>query len=101
MKDIIKISLLSAWSKIEWRDNSIGLYGYDVIIDNDLKMWLLEINLCPTMEHSTKVTTRLVPKMMEDLAKVIVDQKFAAGLSQSDLQPTKRDTGGYELIFET
>ena len=45
------------------------------MIDNDLKMWLLEINLCPTMEHSTKVTSVLVPKMTDDLVKVIIDSR--------------------------
>jgi hypothetical protein len=91
LKDIIKISMMSAWSKVEWRDNSIGLYGYDVIIDSDLKMWLLEINLCPSMEHSTKVTSHLVPKMMEDLCKVLIDSK--------EDTPVK-NTGSYELIYE-
>ena len=73
LEEIIKISLLSAWDRIEWRKGSIGLYGYDVILDDENKMWLLEINKCPTMEHSTKVTTFLVPKMLNDLVKVIID----------------------------
>lgn len=55
---------MSAWDKVEWRKNSIGLYGYDVILDNENKMWLLEVNKSPTMEHSTKVTTQLVPQML-------------------------------------
>jgi hypothetical protein len=88
LKDIIKISVLSAWEKVDWRENSLGLYGFDVMIDSDFKMWLLEINLCPTMEHSTKVTSYLVPKMTEDMIKVIVDQDPA-------------DTGAYELIYES
>jgi tubulin monoglycylase TTLL3/8 len=50
-------------------------------------MWLLEVNLCPTMEHSTKVTANLVPKVMEDMCKVIIDEK-ASG------------TGDFELIYE-
>jgi hypothetical protein len=45
------------------------------LIDEDLKMWLLEVNKCPTMEHSTAVTARLVPKMLSDLVKVIIDWK--------------------------
>lgn len=75
LKDIVRISVLSAWDKVDWRENSCGLYGFDVIIDDTLKMWLLEINLCPTMEHSTKVTSHLVPKMTEDMIKVLVDKK--------------------------
>lgn len=58
-------------------------------------MWLLEVNLCPTMEHSTKVTSRLVPMMMEDLAKVLVDIK------EEVEEGVKKETGLYELIFET
>lgn len=86
LKDIIRISMLSAWSTIEWRDNSLGIYGYDVIVDSDLRMWLLEVNLCPTMEHSTRVTAHLVPRMMEDLCKVVIDGAPA--------------TGDFELIYE-
>lgn len=87
--------MLSAWSKIDQRENSVGIYGYDVMIDTDFKMWLLEINLCPTMEHSTKVTKRLVPQMMEDLVKVIIDQ------NDPTIEQKVKSTGGYELIFET
>eukprot|EP00347_Sterkiella_histriomuscorum_P014173 403361882 len=91
LEEIIKISLLSAWDKIEWRKNSIGLYGYDVILDSENKMWLLEINKCPTMEHSTKVTTDLVPKMINDMTKVLFDWR----------QDALSDTGDYHLIFES
>ena len=73
LKDIVRISILSSWEKVDWRESSIGLYGFDVMIDEDFKMWLLEINLCPTMEHSTKVTSYLVPKMTNDMLKIIVD----------------------------
>ena len=54
-------------------------------------MWLLEINLCPTMEHSTKVTSHLVPKMTEDMIKVLVDRK----------ESNTADTGSFEMIYES
>jgi tubulin monoglycylase TTLL3/8 len=41
------------------------------MVDEELKMWLIEVNSSPTMEYSTKVTTRLVQKGMTDLSKVI------------------------------
>jgi tubulin monoglycylase TTLL3/8 len=41
------------------------------MVDEELKMWLIEVNSSPTMEYSTKVTTKLVKKGMADLAKVI------------------------------
>lgn len=41
------------------------------MIDEELKMWLIEVNSSPTMEYSTKVTTKLVQQGMADLGKVI------------------------------
>ena len=83
--------MLSSWERIEWRPNSIGFYGFDVIIDSDHKMWLLEINKSPTLEYSTRVTTKLVPKMLDDMVKVVAD--FRSDRSAC--------TGDYELIYES
>jgi hypothetical protein len=33
-------------------------------------VWLLEVNCSPTLEHSTPVTSQLIPEMVEDLMKV-------------------------------
>ena len=43
------------------------------------------------MEHSTKVTSYLVPKMTEDMIKVMVDKRVSP----------QADTGQYELIYES
>lgn len=41
------------------------------MIDEELKVWLIEVNSSPTMEYSTKVTTKLVQSGMHDLALMI------------------------------
>lgn len=43
------------------------------------------------MEHSTWVTKKLVPKMLNDFTKVIIDWK----------QDRNADTGLYRLIYES
>ena len=43
--------------------------------DADGKLWLLEINKCPTMEYSTQVTKVLVPRFLEDLVELIIDKR--------------------------
>jgi tubulin monoglycylase TTLL3/8 len=63
------------------------------MIDSGMKMWLLEVNKCPTMEYSTSVTAKLVPMMLQDLVKVIVDWKDAKNNSAPTLNI---DTGLYE-----
>ncbi len=29
---------------------SLQVYGFDVLVDNDLKPWLIEVNLSPSMQ---------------------------------------------------
>ena len=52
-------------------------FGYDFMIDEQYRPWLIQINSSPTMEYSTKITKDLVQRVMQDTAKVIVDYGLA------------------------
>jgi hypothetical protein len=87
LEDITKILFYSAWGYVDWQENTLGIYGLDLMIDTDLKMWLIEVNKSPCMAYSTDVTAKLVPLFMEDVAKVVIDKG--------------EDTGKLELLIET
>ena len=87
LKDILRLTMLSAWGYVDWREGSTGVYGLDVMLDTDLRMWLIEVNKSPCMSYSTAVTANLIPRFQEDLAKVLAD-------------PHGSDTGDLELILE-
>ena len=100
-KEIIVQSILSAWDKIEWRKGGIGVYGFDLFPDENGKLWLLEINKCPTMEYSTAVTRKLVPRFLEDLTELIIDKRkgnhpFAGGLEKVYDVPKLRDLTDFQ-----
>lgn len=54
IKDIVKWSVLSAGYL--GRKNCIELFGYDFMIDNSLKPWLIEINSSPALDYSTVIS---------------------------------------------
>ena len=78
MKRIVVSSLLTAQNNAEGRKNAFELFGYDFMIDECFKVWLLEINSSPDLSHSTEVTAQLVEAMFEDLVKVVIDRKLNA-----------------------
>lgn len=60
------------------RRNTFELFGYDFMVDKEYKVWLIEVNSSPTMEHSTKVTTDLVRRGLSDLADLVNHYYFGA-----------------------
>merc|ERR1712150_80553 len=58
LKKITLWSISSAQDMIENRKGSIELYGMDMMIDEDYNCWLIEINSSPSLEYSTKVSTK-------------------------------------------
>ena len=68
----------------ECKQGCFELFGFDVMVDEDLNMWLIEVNSSPAMDYSTSVTERLVKIVLEDSIKVIVDYASAKKKSKVD-----------------
>merc|ERR1712139_174925 len=93
MTDIIYWSLQCVMDNVQHRKNSAELYGYDFMCsegeDGKPGVWLIEVNSSPACDYSTRITTPLVKKCMEDTVKVLVDLKN---------NPGETDTGEWELL---
>jgi len=52
------------------------LFGYDFIIDEKFKVWLIEVNTNPCLEESSKILQSYLPRMIDDMFKLTIDQIF-------------------------
>ena len=78
MKSLIKISFKSVSNKLLKESNILcfEIFGYDFILDNDFKLWILEINNNPGLSISSPVIEKLVPRMMDDAFRLTIDKVF-------------------------
>jgi D-alanine-D-alanine ligase-like ATP-grasp enzyme len=60
LKEGVIASILSVRDQLVHRDRSHTLLGYDFMVDEDLNVWLIEINSSPAMDYSTHITEKLV-----------------------------------------
>ena len=75
MKNAIICSFDSGRHEIVYRENCFELYGYDFMIDNELNVFLIEINSSPAMDYSTSITQKLVQEMSENLIQIVIDKR--------------------------
>lgn len=52
-------------------NNCFELYGFDILIDEDLKPWLLEVNLSPSLGCDSPLDVRLKSAMLADLLTLV------------------------------
>ena len=46
------------------------------MIDENYKVWLIEVNANPCIEESSPLLKMLIPRMLDDAFKITVDQVF-------------------------
>lgn len=56
---------------VPFRNNCFQLFGFDILIDNCLKPWLLEINLSPSLGCESPLDTRIKENLIADLLTLI------------------------------
>lgn len=71
MKKIASDTIKAVSRKIDpnRRQCSFEIYGYDFMIDEELKPWLIEVNTNPCLELSSPFLARIIPAMLENAIK--------------------------------
>ncbi|KAL7671525.1 hypothetical protein ACOME3_006421 [Neoechinorhynchus agilis] len=54
-------------------DGQFGLYGCDFMIDENLKVYLIEINLGPALDTNTKVLSDVIPKVLRETIRLAAE----------------------------
>jgi len=47
------------------------LFGFDILIDSNLKPWLLEVNMCPSLSSSAKLDKKIKTALLCDVFHTI------------------------------
>ena len=55
------------------RKYNFEFFGYDFMIDEDSKVWLIEVNVNPFLGMPNQYTKVLVPTMMDEMLQIVVD----------------------------
>ena len=66
MKSIIVMTMKSVRRKLNPEANNMcfELFGFDFIVDEKFKTWLIEVNTNPCLEESSKLLKMLLPRMI-------------------------------------
>jgi len=75
IKDLMIDSFLSVKNELNpsKRKNCFELLGFDFMIDEDMRTWLIEINTNPFLGVPNKFIEGLLPKMLNDLLVITLD----------------------------
>ena len=66
------------------------LYGFDVLLDEQLKPWLIEINASPSMTANTPTDYETKMGLLEDCFTILDPEKILTGFEEQ--------VGGFDLI---
>lgn len=71
MKALVTDTIRAVYRKLDpnRRQCSFEIFGYDFMIDESMKPWLIEVNTNPCLELSAPYLARLIPAMIENSIK--------------------------------
>ena len=90
--DDIFIKSLQSVQKIMINDkHCFELYGYDILLDGNLKPWLIETNASPSLSASNQEDNDLKIRLLEDMLNVVDMEGRLTG--------KEKRVGGFDLIY--
>ncbi|XP_050398528.1 probable tubulin polyglutamylase TTLL9 [Patella vulgata] len=92
MNEVFILSLQSVQKTMINDKHCFELYGYDILIDDNLKPWLIEVNASPSLTASSKEDYTLKCGLLNDTLNVIDMENRLTG--------KEKRIGGFDLLFE-
>ena len=68
----------------KYHDSCFELYGFDILLDSDLKPWLMEVNVCPSLNSSSPLDKKVKSMLLSDLLHIV-------GISPYDRKKYKKE----------
>lgn len=94
IEELITRSLLAVQNVIIQDKHCFELYGYDILVDQLMKPWLLEVNASPSLAADTPSDYALKYGMLEDLLTVVDMERHLTS------HVSLKQVGGFDLLIE-
>jgi len=84
------------------RQHSFEVLGYDFMVDEDFRVWLIEVNTNPCLELSSAYLAGLIPAMLDNALRIAVDPYFPEPLGKRQNQWSAQVfQNRFELVFSS
>eukprot|EP00347_Sterkiella_histriomuscorum_P010309 403376796 len=71
IKEVVLKSLVACQNDIQFNPCCFELFGFDVLIDTDMKCWLIEINSSPSLARETLLDDMIKQKLIDDIVDLV------------------------------
>lgn len=84
MKELVKFSFSSIQKKInpENRKYVFEIFGYDFMLDDFGRLYLIEVNTNPCLEESSPLLEMLIPRMISTIPQIKAKDQNSVAFSQ-------------------
>ena len=96
VEELCTNTLLSVQKTMISDKHCFEMYGYDILIDDTLKPWLIEVNASPSISADTIQDYDLKFGLLEDVYTVLDVEGRLRERDDGKLEPT---IGGFDLIY--
>ncbi|KAJ3299815.1 putative tubulin polyglutamylase ttll9 [Borealophlyctis nickersoniae] len=93
MEALVVRSLMSVQKVMINDKHCFELYGYDILIDQNLKPWLLEVNASPSLTAETQFDYDLKYAVLQDCFDAVDLERRHVG------KPIRPKIGGFDLVY--
>jgi hypothetical protein len=59
------------------KSNCFDLFGFDIILDSDLKPWILEVNLSPSLAFDSPLDFHIKSNLLVDALNIVGIKKYS------------------------
>jgi tubulin polyglutamylase TTLL1 len=74
-------------------------YGYDIIIDDNLKPWLIEVNASPSLTSTTSADRIMKYKLISDVINIVIPPGELPDVRWNKT-PAKECYGNFDLLYD-
>ncbi|GBG24642.1 Tubulin monoglycylase TTLL3 [Hondaea fermentalgiana] len=95
-----RLALQAGLHKVVHRDRSFELYGIDLLLDDELRCWLLEVNLSPGFGKHDDAFTAMVERMLHGMHDLVFARSANDASECRDVAPERscQSTGGWKPL---